>query len=194
MVFYYLLGHFWVIFNILFVCFQNNSLFVPFKRTSSNFGSRLWSELPLPIDECHDTDYDFNHLPELRKKKDAERILRVNSLQVNVINKMKPPLARHISSPMRFNYEAKPPSANRLSDTSFSSFGSKISFSKMLRRMSSKRRTTMEKTELFREKRKSNKTTSIRLINNCLDFPQLNRSKSRLGLMILFLSFFCFYF
>ncbi|CAO1396998.1 unnamed protein product [Diamesa serratosioi] len=139
---------------------SNNSLFVPFKRTSSNFGSRLWSELPLPIDECHDTDYDFNHLPELRKKKDAERILRVNSLQVNVINRMKPPLARHISSPMRFNYEAKPPSTNRLSDTSFSSFGSKMSFRKILRRMSSKSRPTMEKTELFQDEEAENRLKS----------------------------------
>lgn len=132
---------------------QTNSIYsLPFKRNSSNFGSRLWSDLPLPIDECFDNDIDFNHLPELRRKPSGiDSGFRTISLQPNQTLKVTKPLARNISSPMRFNYTAK---ADRTSDTSFSS---KVSFRKFLRRMSSKRRNTCELSalEAHREKRKS---------------------------------------
>lgn len=122
----------------------------PFKRTSSSFGSRLWSDLPLPIDECHDDDIDFNQLPELRN-------LRTYSLQPNVAQKVKQPLARHISSPVRFNYTITG-KVDRSSNTSFASAGSKMSFRNFLHRMSTKRRRPVS-IDIHREKRK---TMSIR--------------------------------
>jgi hypothetical protein len=149
----------------------------PFKRTSSVFGSRLWSDLPLPIDECNDNDFDF---PMLRKKSnnsnnnnnsagngDNEKGWRVTSLQPNASQKMlKQPLARHISSPTRFNYSMKVKDTNRISDTSFAS---KMSFRGFIRRMSEKRRRPTAESDFMRERRKAivaatanNKTISIR--------------------------------
>lgn len=51
------------------------------------------------MDECNDSDFDF---PILRKKNDNEKVLRVTSLQPNASQKVKQPLARHISSPTQF--------------------------------------------------------------------------------------------
>jgi len=166
---------------------QTNSLYTPFKRTSSIFGSRLWSDLPLPINECNDNDIDFNQLPELRKKasNDNEKVLRANSLQPNLTQRVKQPLARHISSPMRLNYGTKPKDINRSSDTSAaSSFSSKMSFRRILRTMSSKHHRQQPTEivvassspptaapEVLRDnKRKSNKRISIRqaLVNNLI--------------------------
>lgn len=156
------------------ISFQTNSIYTtPYKRTSSNFGSRLWSDLPLPIDECYDDDMDFHQLPELRRKQsDNEKVLRVNSLQPNATQRaVKQPLARNISSPMRFNY-SQSKETDRFSGTSFGSTGSKISFRKFLRRMSSRRRNTAD-AEFMRDKRKSNKTTSIRFAFDLISFKEI---------------------
>ena len=132
--------------------------------------------MPLPIDECGDSnDIDFHQLPELRKKyNENDKVLRANSLQPNLLNKVKQPLARNISSPMRFNYTSavatKSREIDRTSDTSFASVGSKVSFRNFLRRMSTKRRRpTMESVTSAavdlshqRDKRKSARTISIR--------------------------------
>lgn len=153
-------------FDVIKIIFQTNSIYAsPFKRASSNFGSRLWSDLPLPIDECNDNDIDFHQLPELRRKfNENEKVLRVSSLQPNVTQRVKQPLSRHISSPMRFNYTAstRPTDVDRRSGTSIASAGSTMSFRNFLRRMSSRRRRPSEASELHRDKRKSNKATSIR--------------------------------
>jgi hypothetical protein len=116
---------------------QRDSLYNPFKRTSAGFfGSRLWSDLPLPMDECNDSDFDF---PILRRKNDNEKVLRVTSLQPNATQKVKQPLARNISTPTRFNYSMKVKvDKNRISDTP--SFGSKMSFRGFVRRMSERKR------------------------------------------------------
>jgi hypothetical protein len=121
----------------------------------------LWSDLPLPIDECGDNDVDFHQLPEMRKKfSENDKVQRTNSLQVNLTNRTKQPLARHISSPMRFNYASTVP--DRTSDTSFAS---KVSFRNFLRRMSSKRRKPVTESSVgdtHADKRKSVRTISIR--------------------------------
>jgi hypothetical protein len=131
----------------------------------------LWSDLPLPIDECGDNDIDFHQLPEMRKKhSENDKVLRTNSLQMNVTQRAKQPLARHISSPMRFNYTpsvSKPKETDQTSNTSFTSVASKMSFRNFLRRMSSKRRNLMTEpstaaADTHREKRKSMRTISIR--------------------------------
>ncbi|KAL7031732.1 hypothetical protein ACKWTF_007112 [Chironomus riparius] len=144
---------------------SRSSLYTPFKRTSSNFyGSRLWSDLPLPIDECNDNDFDF---PMLRKKhhNDNEKAFRVTSLQLNVTPKNKQPLARHISSPTRFNYSTKLKDNNRTSDGS--SFSSKMSIRGFIRRMSERRQRPTAESDFMRDRRKTavNKTMSIRSIN-----------------------------
>lgn len=109
----------------------------------------------MPIDECHDDDIDFNQMPELRN-------LRPISLQPNGAQKVKQPLARHISSPVRFNYsftDSKEGNVDRSSDTSFASAGSKMSFRNFIRRMSTKGRRRPTSIDIHREKRK---TMSIR--------------------------------
>ncbi|XP_070506650.1 ATP-binding cassette sub-family C member Sur isoform X2 [Chironomus tepperi] len=153
---------------------SRSSLYAPFKRTSSNFyGSRLWSDLPLPIDECNDNDFDF---PMLRKKhhNDNEKAFRVTSLQLNVTPKNKQPLARHISSPTRFNYSTKLKDNNRVSESS--SFSSKMSIRGFIRRMSERRQRPTAESDFMRDRRKTavNKTTSIRIdeeevINNTFE-------------------------
>lgn len=153
-------------FDVIKIIFQTNSIYAtPFKRTSSNFGSRLWSDLPLPIDECNDNDIDFNQLPELRRKfGENEKVLRVSSLQPNMTQRDKQPLSRHISSPMRLNYasSARSKEINRSSGTSIASADSSMSFRNFLRRMSSRRRRPSEASEIHRDRRKSNKAISIR--------------------------------
>lgn len=154
-------------FDVIKITFQTNSIYAAttFKRTSSSFGSRLWSDLPLPIDECNDNDIDFHQLPELRRKfNEGDKGLRAISLQPNVTQRVKQPLARNISSPMRFNYTAstKPKAVDRSSVASNASVGSTMSFRNFLRRMSSRRRRPSEASEFHRDKRKSNKATSIR--------------------------------
>ena len=149
-------------FKLKYFHLQRSSLYAPFKRTSSNFyGSRLWSDLPLPIDECNDNDFDF---PMLRKKhhNDNEKAFRVTSLQLNVTPKNKQPLARHISSPTRFNYSTKLKDNNRTSDGS--SFSSKMSIRGFIRRMSERRQRPTAESDFMRDRRKTavNKTTSIR--------------------------------
>lgn len=119
------------------------------------------------MDECNDSDFDF---PILRRKQDNEKVARVTSLQPNVTQKVKQPLARHISSPTRFNSSMRVKvDNNRLSDTSF---GSKMSFRGFIRRMSTKdrRRRTTAESDYMRERRKGitaagggNKGNSIRL-------------------------------
>lgn len=130
---------------------QHGSLYNPFKRTSGGFfGSRLWSDLALPMDECNDSDFDF---PILRKKNDNEKVLRVTSLQPNATQKIKQPLARHISSPTRFNYSMKVKADNnRMSDTSL---GSKVSFRGFIRRMSERRRKPTAESDYMRERRRA---------------------------------------
>lgn len=153
--------------------FQTNSIYnAPFKRTSGAFGSRLWSEMPLPIDECDNNDINFRQLPEMRRKPN-EKVLRTNSLQPSLAQRVKQPLARHISSPMRFNCptsDTKPKETDRNSDSSFASTASKMSFRNFLRRMSSnpnRRNRMIEATpvadDTHRDKRKSIRTISIRL-------------------------------
>lgn len=114
---------------------------------------------------------DFHQLPEMRKKySENDKVLRTNSLQPNVTRRVKQPLARHISSPMRFNYTSsiqKPKECDRTSETSFTSAASKMSFRNFLRRMSSKRRKPMTESspvavDTHRDKRKSMRTISIR--------------------------------
>ncbi len=101
------------------------------------------------MDECNDSDFDF---PMLRKRNDNEKVLRVTSLQPNASEKIKQPLARHISSPTRFNYSMKVKvDNNRMSD---SSFGSKMSFRGFIRRMSERRRRPTADTDYMRERRK----------------------------------------
>lgn len=150
---------------------QTNSIYnAPFKRTSGTFGSRLWSDLPLPIDECGDNDIDFHQLPNMRKKyNENDKVLRTNSLQSSLPHRIKQPLARHISSPMRFNYTTSVSKSTTETDrtSGTSSVGSKMSFRNFLRRMSSKRRKPL--TELSQaevdthcDKRKSMRETSIR--------------------------------
>jgi hypothetical protein len=125
------------------------------------------------MDECNDSDFDF---PILRKKNDNEKVLRVTSLQPNASQKVKQPLARHISSPTRFNYSMKVKvDTNRISDTSF---GSKMSFRGFIRRMSERRRPTGE-SNYMRDRRRAiaaggntggNKAPSIRLNFMKIDF------------------------
>lgn len=117
------------------------------------------------MDECNDGDYDF---PILRKKSENEKILRATtSLQPNATQKVKQPLARHISSPTRFNYSMKVKlDNNRISDTA--SFGSKMSFRGFIRRMSERRRRPTADSDFMRERRRAiaagNKAMSIRLV------------------------------
>lgn len=131
--------------------------------------------MPLPIDECGDNDIDFHQLPEMRKKySENDKVLRTNSLQLNVTQRIKQPLARHISSPMRFNYPSTTPKTketDRTSDTSLASAASKMSFRNFLRRMSSKRRKPMTESspvavDTYRDKRQSMRTISIRFESN----------------------------
>lgn len=100
----------------------------------------------------------------LRKKhhNDNEKAFRVTSLQLNVTPKNKQPLARHISSPTRFNYSTKLKDNNRTSDGS--SFSSKISIRGFIRRMSERRQRPTAESDFMRDRRKTavNKTTSIR--------------------------------
>lgn len=146
--------------------FQTNSIYnAPFKRTSGTFGSRLWSDLPLSIDECGNNDIDFHQLPVMRKKfSENDKVLRTNSLQSSLPHRIKQPLARHISSPMRFNNTTE---TDRASGTSYTGAASKISFRNFLRRMSSKRRKPLTElsqveVETHCDKRKSVRKTSIR--------------------------------
>lgn len=101
----------------------------------------------------------------LRKKhhNDNEKAFRVTSLQLNVTPKSKQPLARHISSPTRFNYSTKLKDNNRTSSDS-SSFSSKISIRGFIRRMSERRQQPTAESDFMRDRRKTavNKTTSIR--------------------------------
>ncbi|CRK93043.1 CLUMA_CG006547, isoform A [Clunio marinus] len=163
----------------------NNSIYnTPFKRTSSiSFGSRLWSDLPLPIDECNDNDFDFNQMPEVRKKPNSFRVV---SLQPRAVSaKTKEPLTRNISSPVQFNPNAvtasdylKSRDIDCASELSLNkSIDRKISFRKFLRRMSSRRRKSQTDNSIIdHEKRKSDKTLSIssiteteETINNSVD-------------------------
>lgn len=116
------------------------------------------------MDECNDSDFDF---PILRKKNDNEKVLRVTSLQPSASQKVKQPLARHISSPTRFNHSMKVKvDNNRMSDTSF---GSKMSFRGFIRRVSERRRRPTGESDYMRERRRAiiaaggNKAPSIRL-------------------------------
>lgn len=120
------------------------------------------------MDECNDGDFDF---PILRKKADNDKVLRVTSLQPSASQKVKQPLARHISSPTHFNHSMKVKvDNNRTSDTSFTS---KMSFRGFIRRMSTKdrRRRATGDSESMRERRRGvilsssgNKASSIRLV------------------------------
>lgn len=150
--------------------FQNNSLYTPFKRTSSIFGSRhLTHDLFLPIDECHSGDIDYNRLPELRTKhyydkssgaKDLKNVFRVNSLQISATHRLRLPVSRITSSPTTFQSLSK-------DDAIPEEFARKMSFRHFLRRWSSRRRPmaqriSLENPDFSREKRKLNNTISIK--------------------------------
>lgn len=144
---------------------QTNSIYnAPFKRTSGTFGSRLWSDLPLPIDECSDSDVDFRQLPEMRRKyNENDKVHRTHSLQPNLSLRVKQPLSRHISSPMRFG--ATSSTTNETDRNSDASLASKMSFRNFFRRMSSKRRnptTESSQVDTHFDKSKSHRAISIR--------------------------------
>lgn len=103
------------------------------------------------MDECNDGDFDF---PILRKKSENEKVLRVTSLQPNATQKVKQPLARHISSPTRFNYSMKIKLDNNRISSDSSSFGSKMSFRGFIRRMSERRRRPTADSDYMRERRR----------------------------------------
>lgn len=137
------------------------------------------------MDECNDSDFDF---PILRRKNDNEKVLRVTSLQPEASQKIKQPLARHISSPTRFNYSMKVKvDNNRMSDTSFSS---KMSFRGFIRRMSERRRRPTAESNYMRDRRRAMIAAGGNAGNKAA--PSIRSNFMKIDFILLIMSFFKF--